>query len=425
MSQRSSSCLWTSVPQVSPAPCDRYKHASCVCRGNVYLLGGRERHSLKDFWKYNVMCNVWIELDCNDDKAPEELEEHSMVARQGVLCVFGGLRGTAYSKSKIPLWLFDTAMEQWLHSQVKNSSSQNDAPSNRKGHSAVVFGSSMYVYGGYNDMQRTLQEFWAYDFDSGVWSLLSKGQVGPGPRHSHSVMVHQDSMYLYGGLQGLKEQRDLWRWNFLSQTWSSMRVFSGPSKLMGHSAVLYKDSMLLFGGGVTQSAPSNCLWGFSLTTLNWEKLFSLPGSTAPCRIHHCSVGLGPNFKPGPHTDIINKEISTSNSLIKLRPFKNKCVPSTLSTGQPREDIELQTTQTWKKNGLRDNSLGFEGSETQGNSLTAVTQQDVRKKGNSENSAEETEDGLVKPMPNLLLILGGKPLKEHASISVWKMTWADN
>ena len=37
-------------------------------------------------------------------------------------------------------------------------------PTNRKSHSAVVFGSSMFVYGGYVDMRGSSQEFWRLDF---------------------------------------------------------------------------------------------------------------------------------------------------------------------------------------------------------------------------------------------------------------------
>lgn len=37
-------------------------------------------------------------------------------------------------------------------------------PANRKGHSAVIFGSSMYVYGGYIDIRGSTKEFWKFDF---------------------------------------------------------------------------------------------------------------------------------------------------------------------------------------------------------------------------------------------------------------------
>ncbi|XP_007227956.3 kelch domain-containing protein 3 [Astyanax mexicanus] len=430
MSNRNSPCLWTSVPQVCPAPCDRYKHASCAFRGNIYLLGGRKKHSLRDFWKYNVARNEWIELDCGGDQAPEELEEHSMVAHQGVLYVFGGLIDSAYSNSKSPLWLFDTVKERWLHLQDQSSPSQEKdtckhchvMPSNRKGHSAVVMESSMYIYGGYIDMRGTSQEFWRLDLDTGTWSLLSNAPVGPGPRHSHSAMTHQDCMYLYGGLQGLKEQRDLWRWSFHSQAWSCIRASSGPSKLMGHSAVVYKDSMLLFGGGETQSAPRNCLWRFNLTTLTWEKLPSLPGSIAPCRVHHSSVGLGPAFQPEPPSTNA-KETLMSNSLNnnKLRPFKNKCFPSRSSTWEPGEDIELQAVHTVKTKGLKDISPALKKTKQWKNCLTFENQEAIGEVQEGELSAEEMEDDLAHPMPDLLLVLGGRPLKEQGAISVWQMT----
>ncbi|XP_062861830.1 uncharacterized protein si:dkey-3d4.3 [Trichomycterus rosablanca] len=418
MTERNSPCLWISVPQVSTAPCNRYKHATCEYRGNVYLLGGRGKHSLKDFWKYNVVCNKWTKLYCKDDQAPDELEEHSMVAHQGILYVFGGWRDSVYTNSKTPFWLFDTDKEQWLHLNKPGSHSQKEVPANRKGHSAVVLGSSMYVYGGYIDMRGTLHEFWRFDTDTRMWSLLSNAQVCPGPRHSHSAMTHQDCMYLYGGLQGLKEQRDLWSWSCYNQTWSCINTFSGPSKLMGHSAVVYKDSMLLFGGAETQSAPRNCLWKLSLTTWTWEKLPSLPGSTAPCRIHHCSVGIGPSFQPGA------LEIPITNSKQKHRPFKNKCFPSSSSL-QPEENIELKTLPMRKETDQKDITLASKWTEAKGGCLTFENQNAADEEWDDGRSSKETEDCVEHSLPDLLLIFGGKPLKEQAAISVWQMTLGDS
>ncbi|XP_066542815.1 kelch domain-containing protein 3 [Hoplias malabaricus] len=424
MSQRSNpGVLWISVPQDSLAPCDRYKHASCAYGTCVYMLGGRKEHSLRDFWKYNVVCNKWTELDSSSDEAPEELEEHIMVAQQGMLYVFGGLRDSGYSNSKTPLWVFDTVKEQWLYLQEQSSTSQHVVPSNRKGHSAVVLESSMYIYGGYIDIRGTSQEFWKLDLDSRTWSLLSNASTGPGPRYSHSAMTHGSCIYLYGGLQGLKEQRDLWRWSLSNQTWSCIRASSGPSKLIGHTAVVYKDSMLIFGGGETHTEPKNCLWKFNLTTFTWEKLPSMDRSIAPGRTHHCSVGLGPNFQPGPANNIIAKEILISNSInSKFRPFKNKCFPSSSTTWEPSEHIELQALPSGERNGLKHNSLALDITKP---CLTFENQKAMRETLDSKHSAEEKEDKTAHPMPNLLLILGGKPLKEQASISVWQMTMADS
>ncbi|XP_048096044.1 tRNA wybutosine-synthesizing protein 2/3/4-like isoform X1 [Alosa alosa] len=186
MTQRSSLSLWSPLPQGPPAPCTRYRHACSSHKGDVYLLGGRERMVLRDFWKYSVVRNDWTKLDCSSEWAPEELEGHTMVSHQGILYVFGGLIDSAYTDWKMPLWLFDIEKEEWRYSEGQIQPSQ-PAPVNRKGHSAVVFGSAMYIYGGYIDIRGPSQEFWKYEFDTGVWSLLSgvQAEQGPGPRHGH------------------------------------------------------------------------------------------------------------------------------------------------------------------------------------------------------------------------------------------------
>lgn len=183
---------------------------------------------------------------------------------------------------------------------------------------------------------------------------------------------------------------------------------------MGHSAVVYKDSMLLFGGGETQTAPTNCLWSLNLTTLMWQKLLSLSGCTAPCCIHHRCVGLGPKFQPRPPNNSSNKELSISKSKENtFRPFKNKCFPSSPLKQQPEEDIELQNLHA-----------GLKGTQTYGNCLTFENQV-AQWDRDSKLSENETEDTMAVPMPDLLLMLGGKPLKEQAAISVWQMTLGDS
>ncbi|XP_016386846.1 actin-fragmin kinase-like [Sinocyclocheilus rhinocerous] len=357
MNQGSGACLWTSVPQHCPAPCDRYKHASCAHRGHVYILGGRETCLLRDFWKYNVVCDKWAKLPCDSEEAPEELEEHTMVAYQGFLYVFGGMQDSSYTNSKMPLWVFDTVKECWINWKTRSETLQGETPANRKGHSAVIFGSSMYVYGGYIDIRGSTKEFWKFDF--------------------------------------------------------------GPSRLVGHSAVFFKDSMLIFGGGETQSSPQSSLWRFNLTTKTWKKLAMLPGSPALCRIHHCSIGIGQSFQPTSPNGIYLRKIPNSHNIYnKLRPFKNKCQPSRPTLQEPC--IELQTFHMDKNKYLPDLSIAVKDTKLKG---TCLTQEAISEKLNSGDLAEETEDAMFLHMPDLLLVLGGKPLQGHHAISVWHMTMA--
>lgn len=427
MSRRSPS-LWNQLPQSFQAPCDRYKHASCTYQGHVYVLGGRENHSLKDFWKYNVVRNEWTELDCSSEAAPEELYEHSMVVHQGFMYVFGGMMDSAYTHNKTALWVFDISKEQWVDWQGKMSSTQNQAPGNRKGHSAVVISTAMYIYGGYIDMKSSSDQLWSFDFDTMQWSLLDSAQGGmnPGPRHSHSAISHLDCMYLFGGLKGLREQKDLWRWSSTSHTWSHLKTSSGPSRLLGHSAVVYRDSMLLFGGGESLGSPSNCLWRYGFTSQTWEKLAVLPGSNPPVRIHHCCVGLGPSYQSRTCAPSLSATIKNSLEISKLRPFKNKCFP--VSSCQGTEGaIELETFSPVKGRSLTelgDYCNGLTGKDAQriGNCLTFENQEAFSKQWNCEHgSLVSSEECITDHLPDLLLVLGGKPIAVHTAISVWHMT----
>ncbi|MED6295080.1 hypothetical protein CHARACLAT_027730 [Characodon lateralis] len=145
---------------------------------------------------------------------------------QGFLYVFGGMWDSAYTGGRCPLWVFDIANQKWVPCQGMTSSPQTQRPSNRKGHSAVVLGSAMLIYGGFMDIKGSLREFWSLDFNTMAWSPLSGSEHGssvPGPRHNHSAVAYQNCMFLFGGLKGLREQKDFWKWNSTNHTWTCLK----------------------------------------------------------------------------------------------------------------------------------------------------------------------------------------------------------
>lgn len=416
MSQ-TSPCLWTRLPQSGQAPCDRFKHACCSYNKYVYVLGGRESTCRRDFWKYDVVCNEWTELNCTNDAAPEALEEHSMVAHEGFLYVFGGMLDSAYTKLRCPLWVFDIMKQKWVNWQGKTP--QAEAPSNRKGHSGVVIGSAMLVYGGYVDLKGSSQEFWTLDLDTMVWSQLNSSQqrsLGPGPRHSHSATSYQCCMYLYGGLKGLREQRDFWMWNSSCSTWTSLKTKSGPSKLIGHTAVAFKDCMLVFGGCESQNTPQNCLWRYSFTTQTWNQITTLPGTKPPHKIHHCCAGLGPNYTA--NTDKFTSISEPQTQLEdRIRRFKNRCFPAPLSFLGSENAIELQTFDPEKTNSLN--------SKEDWNADCLTFENKALGKRWSLMEEELDRGDISQHLPDLLLVFGGRPCTLHSPISVWQMTLTDS
>lgn len=216
-----------------------------------------------------------------------------------------------------------------------------------------------------------------------------------------------------------------------------MLVFprSGPSRLMGHSAAVYKDSMLLFGGGESQNYPKNCLWRYNFSTQTWAQVATLPGSNAPDKIHHCCTGLGPSYKSSSSSSYSSSGLQPRLLDGRVRPFKNKCFPAPLSFLGSEGAIELETfspdrcygsktlTQsselvTSKEGLLEKDSLQI------GNCLTFENKA-FRNKCTDEDLLDEEEGDMAQHLPDLLLVLGGRPCTGLSPISMWQMTLTDS
>ncbi|XP_008108092.2 rho GTPase-activating protein gacHH isoform X1 [Anolis carolinensis] len=437
---------WQPVLQNNITPCDRFKHATCICRGFVYIYGGRKNTTLNDFWRYKIESNEWEKLD-NSEDSPEELEEHSMVEYQDVLYIFGGMVDSAFTQKKNPLWMYDTDRTKWMERQLTAVEGEGTAPANRKGHSAVVYRGSMYMYGGYVDLKGTSQEFWTLCFDTKQWAPLPAASYGnnPGPRHGHSAVVYGSSMYLFGGLMGLTEQKDFWKWDFMVANWSNIKWSQGPPKMVGHSALIFKDSMLVFGGGVFNTRPSSTLWKYHFPSQMWKKLASLTDPS--CKSYHCTLGIGLGFSgtddaPRTPTSYLHpKEKGCSKLLaiskqhacfcenhqepsyktfsnedgneIEMKTFRHSqeqtrfCLFHTTSS---EEMIDKQAVDIWCR---KERTTYLNLAMEQEFSTTDLTEKD--------DSFSCSQPGSVDPgEPSAVLLLGGKPLSGSSAISFWQM-----
>lgn len=222
---------------------------------------------------------------------------------------------------------------------------------------------------------------------------------------SSTVSRFQGGLQLkvYPPLKARGYSEDLTEGLFLLQLTAGLLVFcrQGPPRLMGHAAVTYRDSMLLFGGGESQKSPNNSLWRYSFPSQSWSQVASLPHSDAPQRIHHCCTGLGRSYE----SDGVQAALSSQQDA-KPRHFKNKCFPVSQS------DIEMKTFSK----GLCSSETIF---DTEKNCLTFENR--AFKK---QWSCSDDQD-ISKNLPDMLLVLGGKPFSIKSPISIWSMTLTDS
>lgn len=184
---------------------------------------------------------------------------------------------------------------------------------------------------------------------------------------------------------------------------------------MGHSAVTYRDSMFLFGGGECQDSPQSCLWKFSFISQRWSRVTSLPGSAPPEKIHHCCAGIGRGYAS---STVLPAQTGNSFKLgKKCKVFKNRCCPVPPPFQNFEDAIELQ-------------ALGSDGSSSSDlehgfvcRDIPLTSELQLNCTQEALGGKEEDED-FSEHLPDLLLVLGGRPVSHHSPISVWQMTLTD-
>ncbi|KAM8934784.1 leucine-zipper-like transcriptional regulator 1 homolog [Pelodytes ibericus] len=415
MRKESAECVLEPLPQSETVPCDRFKHACASYNGYVYMHGGRQDYSLGDFWRYSIALNQWERLPCLAG-APDKLEGHSMVAQDGVLYVFGGMMDSGSNSEVTPLWTYVIDSRKWYAARMLDA--KDTRPRNRKGHSAVVYQSCMYIYGGYFDITGAVEDFWVFYFDLKKWATLSTSTrgLGPGPRHGHSCVTYNAAMYLFGGLKHMTEQNDFWRFDFRRHNWASIRTSSGPPKLVGHSSIIHSGSLWIIGGGLPYRSPTSNLWKYLFNSRTWKKVSTGKASSPHAKMYHAVIGVGDNFNQGCGGSQI-KLPAEETKLPSDRPFSfntwgvNKV--ASMSTGNL---IEMDTMKT--------------SPATPVFCACSLSSNEERLLSNYDNDAftgdiDEKEEDLQTPnikegSQDVCLMIGGKPLSVGCTVSVWQL-----
>ncbi len=76
------------------------------------------------------------------------------------------------------------------------------APCVRSGHSSVVHGDSLVVFGGKNDVHNKLNDLWVFDFNARIWTevVWEAGGTIPKTRSGHSAAMYKGTMIIFGGI---------------------------------------------------------------------------------------------------------------------------------------------------------------------------------------------------------------------------------
>lgn len=182
------------------------------------------------------------------DERPYARHFHSSVYYGGFFYIFGG-KSNGYHND---LWKFvlpaqkDPALKDWR--MVKPISDQSKLFA-RFGQSAVLFSGALYVFGGYDQHGFCCDGLHAFQFARNAWFRELKTMGSAKERYHHSAVVHERSMYIFGGRSDHDALGDLLEYHFDARSWTVLTTTgTPPSKRWGHSAAVVGERMYVFGG---------------------------------------------------------------------------------------------------------------------------------------------------------------------------------
>ncbi|KAJ1930481.1 hypothetical protein IWQ60_000266 [Tieghemiomyces parasiticus] len=228
---------WANPTPSGPTPAPRLGSSLTRVGNNMFLYAGQPVDAsgnvdstsiLNDLSTLDTGSLGWTALA---NGAGLMLHAACYMAATNAMVVFGGasLTGKPYSN----VWTYQLDAQTWnVNPTIQNS---NSGPSPRALHTAVCLSDQMLVFGGTDTITGTRP------VDSTVWSLtgtVANGRTtyawaqapispadqskGPSARFGHSAVLHDNKMYVYGGVGAANDTNmyildtEAWKWTSVS-----------------------------------------------------------------------------------------------------------------------------------------------------------------------------------------------------------------
>eukprot|EP00163_Fabomonas_tropica_P029344 TRINITY_DN6252_c0_g1_i1.p1 TRINITY_DN6252_c0_g1~~TRINITY_DN6252_c0_g1_i1.p1 ORF type:complete len:1118 (+),score=182.13 TRINITY_DN6252_c0_g1_i1:514-3867(+) len=165
-------------------------------------------------------------------------------------------------------------------------------------HTAVSVSNALYVWGGYDGTSTFPGAMYRYTTAGGWTTLSSVPNTGLPPfaeRRDHTAVVSGTDIYYYGGFNfndGVKN--DVWRYNTVADTWHG--PFSGtptyttsgtaPTARYGHATAISGNNMYVFGGSQSSGTAENDLFRLNVNTGTWTQITPTITGTFTARRDH-------------------------------------------------------------------------------------------------------------------------------------------
>ena len=142
-------------------------HSSVVIGDTMYLFGGSSQsHENSQVYALNMVTYEWRLLKATGED-PGTLDEHTAVPFKNGMVLFGGFTSLGRTNN---VWLFNIDEKKWeLREQGED---ERRYPKARTGHTSVVMGEKMWMFGGQDDESTKLNDIWCYNIPTDSWEKI-------------------------------------------------------------------------------------------------------------------------------------------------------------------------------------------------------------------------------------------------------------
>mmetsp|Transcript_10778 Transcript_10778/g.13636 ORF Transcript_10778/g.13636 Transcript_10778/m.13636 type:complete len:652 (+) Transcript_10778:94-2049(+) len=265
---------WSNLP---PMKYSRYRFATAVVNGNIYVMGGtstgddtapaqKRRNILSSVEMYNPETQTWEELP----PMRKGRSGHACAAVKNKIYVFGGnLSGEVPSHNNSNCGeVFDLDSNTW-------TALSNNMVKKKSHHAAVAIGHKIYVLGGHRTNKSEV-----YDTITGEWNAIRPMIT---KKYAYAAVVIGDLIYTMGGrlCEGAKHDYEKFLctmeiYNTETNTWSYSTSDTNMNyRRAGCSAIQTMGSNIMVFGGMTDTHFVQEVEIFRIEESKW-KVLSVP-----------------------------------------------------------------------------------------------------------------------------------------------------
>lgn len=96
------------------------------------------------------------------------------------------------------------------------------------------------------------------------------------------MVGHENSLYIFGGSNGITTLDDFWKFTIADQKWEKKVTTNTPSQRRGHSMLDFHNYLFMFGGIQDITKEKNDVYIYEFEKKNWKKIHTTTNSVYDC-----------------------------------------------------------------------------------------------------------------------------------------------